>query len=105
MVSLQRSLGLVDIEMIRLADAISFGHAAIIRHACSDSALPTAAYASCVSRAWRAAVQSEPDVWREVDLSYGWSVETFVFLAYVKFVALWRIRYRSNELNHRPIAC
>ena len=45
----------------------------ILALACRDGALPTAASAACVSRGWRAAVQScEADLYTHADLSFGW---------------------------------
>jgi F-box-like len=45
----------------------------ILTLACRDGALPTAASAACVSRAWRSAVLScEPELYKRADLSFGW---------------------------------
>lgn len=46
----------------------------ILELACADGgAVPTAAAAACVSRAWRsAALEAEPRLWRSADLSFGW---------------------------------
>ena len=45
----------------------------ILAQACAaGGAVPVAAAAACVSRAWRAAVQATPELWAVVDLSWGW---------------------------------
>ena len=45
----------------------------ILRLACADGAVPTAARVACVSRAWRdAAAFAGATLWRAADLSYGW---------------------------------
>jgi F-box/leucine-rich repeat protein 6 len=45
----------------------------VLTLACADGAVPTAARAACVCRAWRAAVAlCEAELWRRADLSYGW---------------------------------
>ena len=50
--------------------------------ACSDGALPTAAYLPCVSRHWREAAKlCEPALWASADLSYGWARVTNAVLS------------------------
>jgi hypothetical protein len=45
----------------------------ILRHACAEGGVPTAAYAACVSRAWRDAVAlAGAELWRTADLSHWW---------------------------------
>jgi F-box/leucine-rich repeat protein 6 len=78
---------------------------AILRQACRENALPTAAYASCVSRAWRVAIRSEPDVWRNVDLSYGWCKPTDEVVAYfcgqgITFAAEGSSKKELNSRNN-----
>lgn len=45
----------------------------VLTFACRDGALPTAAYAACVSRVWRDAVRAcEAELYRVADFSLGW---------------------------------
>jgi hypothetical protein len=54
----------------------------VFTFACSDGAVPTAAYLPCVSRHWREAARlCEPALWASADLSYGWARVTNAVIA------------------------
>jgi len=53
----------------------------ILFHYCkNDGAIPGAAIALCINKAWRSAVLSYPELWKYVDLSFGWCRPTNTIL-------------------------
>lgn len=45
----------------------------ILHHSCRiNGAIPSASIALCINKAWRNAVLSCPELWKSVDLSFGW---------------------------------
>ncbi|KAL4515458.1 hypothetical protein Ndes2437B_g06897 [Nannochloris sp. 'desiccata'] len=53
----------------------------ILYYWCSDKgAIPGAAIALCINKAWRSAVLSHPELWYYVDLSFGWCRPTNTIL-------------------------